>query len=414
MDPISEVKSCVAPCKSDDDCAVLGVVCDSGSCAKSPPQIRLDQPADDLSLSSATDTGPITGTVSFWGESARLRAGVRQVATPDSCFTGVWDFPWVKTITNSYPEDYAEESFSLSPLPVRPGDSNLTVSVGAGGKSASVIRHINAPPCTDCPGITITSPASGSTLDPSTLVLPNLEGTVSLPNATCARWSLTSQGGETAGGLLQVTQGRFGPYPLPVFAGTNRLRVEAGSLSTGSCEITVNAYERATVALRTQLVWDTTGDMDLHLVRPGGTYWTATDCYYANCRGGLTWGASSVYLDVDNVTAFGPENIRLNVLEGGTYGILVNPYSGASTVTVRVYAGNALVGSVGPCRLTGTSDLVVGTYGPNGFEPLNLLVLKRDITTSPESWGSGNDPFGSGVSFSSCPPAVESTCADNP
>ena len=413
-DPITLEKSCQAPCSSDGDCNMFGVVCASGACEKGPPVITLDQPASDMSLAEGADTGPIRGTVGFWGAAARLRATVRQVASTSSCYTGVWDFPWVRTIQNTYPEEYAEEVFELDPLPVMPGEVALTVQLVAGTEMAVATRKITSPACSTCPSVTITTPTSGTVLDPTTLVLPDLAGRVSVANATCARWTLTSQGGEVAQGLLRVAQGAFGPYPLPVFAGTNRLRVEVGSEPVGSCEVTVNAFERASVSLRAQLIWDSEGDMDLHLVRPAGTYWTANDCHYANCKGGLQWGVSNTYLDVDNTSAFGPENIRLDVLENGTYGVLVNPFGGTSTVTVRVYAGTTLAGAVGPCRLEGDKDLVVGTFGANGFETLNKLVLKRAITTAPESWGSGTEPFGAGVASEVCPPAQEAKCDDPP
>ena len=116
---------------------------------------------------------------------------------------------------------------------------------------------------------------------------------------------------------------------------------------------------------RVQLTWDGDTDMDLHLVRPGGSYSNGgggvDDCNYGNCKVGIEgtdpnsidWGASGEdddpKLDVDCVSCGnGIENIWINEIpEDGAYTIYVDAYSGSETnVTVTVFIGGAQVGQV--------------------------------------------------------------------
>jgi hypothetical protein len=115
----------------------------------------------------------------------------------------------------------------------------------------------------------------------------------------------------------------------------------------------------STATFRAQLTWDTgptTGnpsnysDIDLHLVRPGGTMFSQTnDCYYGDCNvldvpNGLEWGASgsagNPSLDVDNTVGYGPENITINSgPESGDYLVLIDNYNGvlSTHATVKLY-----------------------------------------------------------------------------
>ena len=78
------------------------------------------------------------------------------------------------------------------------------------------------------------------------------------------------------------------------------------------------------ILFRATLTWDGSGDMDLHVIDPNGEH-----CYYSN----KVIGTGS--LDVDNVTAYGPENFTCVVPDGssavaGTYYIYVHNYDGSA------------------------------------------------------------------------------------
>ncbi|MGE3191801.1 MAG: YfaP family protein, partial [Vicinamibacterales bacterium] len=88
--------------------------------------------------------------------------------------------------------------------------------------------------------------------------------------------------------------------------------------------------------LQVTLSWDTTADMDLHVIEPDGTH-----VYYA-ARTGHT-----ARLDVDDTNGFGPENIFVNrgSASAGTYQVFIVHYGGSTatnaTIQVRLNAGTA-------------------------------------------------------------------------
>ncbi|MEW6321896.1 MAG: hypothetical protein AB1635_12530 [Acidobacteriota bacterium] len=88
--------------------------------------------------------------------------------------------------------------------------------------------------------------------------------------------------------------------------------------------------------MQVTLTWNSTVDMDLHVIEPDGTH-----VHYAN-RNGRT-----ARLDFDDTNGYGPENVFVNsgAAAAGNYIIYIVHYSGAvpttSTITVRLNAGTA-------------------------------------------------------------------------
>ena len=126
-------------------------------------------------------------------------------------------------------------------------------------------------------------------------------------------------------------------------------------LTSDPCEVTLDS--EPIEALWVEMFWESSGDdMDLHLLAPGGTLETDTDCYYANCTStwgtGLDWGVigdaqDDPSLDLDDITLIGPENINIERPEESTYTVVVHDYPGSvfdagNAVTINIYLDGAL------------------------------------------------------------------------
>ena len=82
--------------------------------------------------------------------------------------------------------------------------------------------------------------------------------------------------------------------------------------------------------LHLRLDWDSQGDIDIHLIAPGGQMWDQMDCHWANPS--PEWGdpndnLDNPFLDVDNTEAYGPENINVNNPQPGVYQILIHYFA---------------------------------------------------------------------------------------
>ena len=122
-------------------------------------------------------------------------------------------------------------------------------------------------------------------------------------------------------------------------------------ISSIPAECTVEAISDDDLAVK--LLWDNkNADMDIHLIRPDGTYGDPlSDCYYWNCSPQYSgtrpdWGIEGEtkddpYLDLDNTTGMGPETLYINKPANGTYRVVVHAYDtskGPTTAVVKAYA----------------------------------------------------------------------------
>ena len=137
--------------------------------------------------------------------------------------------------------------------------------------------------------------------------------------------------------------------------------------------------------ITTVLRWDANNtDVDIHLVRPGGTFFTSPgDCFF-NSRN-PDWGVQgdtldNPFLDVDNRQGFGPETINLRNAEPGRYQVWVHYYAGrfdrTTVASVDVFLGGVRVGTFQQtlaCErrwLVGFIDWFgdTGTFSPDTFQ----------------------------------------------
>ncbi|MCD6527229.1 MAG: hypothetical protein J7K75_09590, partial [Desulfuromonas sp.] len=115
------------------------------------------------------------------------------------------------------------------------------------------------------------------------------------------------------------------------------------------------------------LTWGSNPDLDLHIFEPNGT-----QVYYSNMTG------PSGYLDVDDVTSYGPEHyfVSCDILETGTYRFGVNYYAGSSLemAALTIKAGD----QIRSCKQAFTDPL--GSSG--NVNP--LIMFEVQVTGSRE------------------------------
>ena len=125
---------------------------------------------------------------------------------------------------------------------------------------------------------------------------------------------------------------------------------EPVDVSVGAGETTVLAAGEVIASpefvgegVRFVLTWgETPYDLDSHLMTPSGVHidWT-----------NQTPSGAGAYLDVDDVTSYGPETITIMAQESGTYGYYVYNWSGSPDITtseavVRIYDETGLLQTV--------------------------------------------------------------------
>jgi hypothetical protein len=121
------------------------------------------------------------------------------------------------------------------------------------------------------------------------------------------------------------------------------------------------------------LEWGSEPDVDLHVFEPNGTH-----VYYDNMNG------MSGYLDVDDITSYGPEHyfVGCQTLETGVYTIGVNYFSGSApeVAHVQVKAGSV----VRTYEITLSTSL--GSLGDDSPIELATVTVSRNNTTGKYSF----------------------------
>ncbi|MBI2373718.1 MAG: choice-of-anchor D domain-containing protein [Deltaproteobacteria bacterium] len=173
---------------------------------------------------------------------------------------------------------------------------------------------------------------------------------------------------------------------------------------TGTLEIQSNDPTRATVTVPLQastappppaetdivltLTWTVpsgqTLDVDLHLLRPNGTFFgLPSDCCF--CNSNPEWGMNgqtedNPFLDRDDLVGPGPENINLSVAETGTYEVVIHYYSDHGTGSATDVTLNV--------KLRGTS---VATVRQNMSSPERWIAgtIDWDAATRRGTWRPG-------------------------
>lgn len=167
-----------------------------------------------------------------------------------------------------------------------------------------------------------------------------------------AQWSLVSIPTGSAFLLGPANTRDIGPYEADVVGDyvTELVVTNDIGFSSEPCQATVSAEPNAD--LWVELFWEHADDFDLHLVRGNAPMRGAGDCYFANCQNGLSWGgagqADDPFLDLDDITGLGPENINIAAPAPNTYRVVVHDFPGrtyrqANQFTVKIYLEGALV-----------------------------------------------------------------------
>lgn len=175
---------------------------------------------------------------------------------------------------------------------------------------------------------------------------------------TSYNWTLLSKPAGSAVDMPpgDAVRGNFMPDQAGTYVGQLIVTNEAG-IQSAPC--TTNLEAIPAQDLWVEMFWDRAGDdMDLHLLAPGGTPRTGTDCYFVNCDGGavLDWGATGYAgdnprLDLDDIPGTGPENINIDDPDasGGGFTVFVHDYPGdggePTNVTVNIYLNGSLTWS---------------------------------------------------------------------
>ncbi|MCX6287196.1 MAG: hypothetical protein NTY96_08775 [Bacteroidetes bacterium] len=131
--------------------------------------------------------------------------------------------------------------------------------------------------------------------------------------------------------ILQLTDLTHFSQSIVIQNGPNTIKVTGyGKQSSGQTVVAVKKISVngsfPTLDIFTELRWNTNNtDIDFHMLPPGASIsdlWTSIDCYYSNKT--PSWGG---FLDVDNISGYGPEHITVPIVnQPGSYRLFIHYY----------------------------------------------------------------------------------------
>ncbi len=183
-----------------------------------------------------------------------------------------------------------------------------------------------------------------------------------------------------------------------VMAYAGMMEVQSNDPSRPTVQVPLTASTEppppAMTDINISLNWSrTNADVDLHLVRPGGSFFDSpSDCCF--CNSNPDWGMATTptdnpFLDRDDLVGPGPETINLSVAETGEYQVVVHFYddknAGPADVTVDVNLRGTNVATVtrnlsGGERwiagyITWNATTQMGTFRSSILPPFPTLLL---------------------------------------
>ncbi|HUU03812.1 MAG TPA: choice-of-anchor D domain-containing protein [Myxococcota bacterium] len=276
--------------------------------------------------------------------------------TPDGEFSVVSE-PAADTVIDPGPGN--EVTLSVGYDPIDRGQDTGTLSLYVNDKDTDEVRvDLNA--FGNWPGGD--GPIAICSVDPQTTVplttvrwLGNQSYDTNNRPIAVYRWSIVAFPAGSAATLVGIGANRSTQVDL---AGsyTAQLVVE-NDIGQVSEPCTATTSVTPTQDLWIEMYWTHAGDdMDLHLLAPGGTPRTSSDCFFSNCVGMFftpDWGqlgydGDDPHLDQDDIPHTGAENISIADPADGVYTVFVNDYPGSvydppNKVYVNVYIDGALV-----------------------------------------------------------------------
>lgn len=168
----------------------------------------------------------------------------------------------------------------------------------------------------------ISSPVDGAVSDANVVWVEGTADLAALPPGETPQLSLAVNGQSQ---LVSVDSAGAFRTAAVLGAGENALLLTLDTPAGRSSVARRVTYSGQGNGLRVTLTWDGYADIDLYVTSPAGNV-----VYYSNRS------ADGMSLDVDNTSAYGPENVTVPQAAPGVYSFAANNYSGTSGVTARI------------------------------------------------------------------------------